>query len=159
MTELEVRIVSLESMRVASFQAYGNSPEYDAAKKLVDWAKPLGLLDDPEKHRIFGFDNPNPSPGSPNYGYEFWITIDADIEPESEVDIKEIPGGLYAVTRCEVKGDAYEVIPEAWKRLATWREDSKYECGNTYWMEEYICPFPFDISNEFTLDLYFPVIE
>lgn len=159
MTGLDVKIVRLEPMRVASFHAYGTSPELDAAKKLVDWAKPLGLLNDPERHRIFGFDNPTPSPGSSNYGYEFWIMIEAYMEPESEVDIKEIPGGLYAVTRCEVKGDAYEVIPETWERLAAWREDSKYGCGNTYWMEEYIDPFPFDVSNEFILDLYFPIIE
>ncbi len=159
MTELEVRIVKLEPMRVASFHAYGADPEHDAAKNLVDWAKPLGMLDDPEKYRIFGFDNPTPSPGSPNYGYEFWITIEADMEPESEVDIKEIPGGLYAVTRCEIKGDAYEVIPETWKRLVKWREDSEYGCGNTYWLEEHIAPSPFEVSNEFTLDLYFPITE
>jgi AraC family transcriptional regulator len=159
MNELEVKIVKLEPMRVASFHAYGNSPELDAAQRLVDWAKPLGLLDNPEKHRIFGFNNPSPSPGSPNYGYEFWITIEADMEPESEVDIKEIPVGLYAVTRCDVKEDAYEVIPETWKRLAAWRENSKYGCGNMYWLEEYTGPFPFDVSSEFTIDLYFPITD
>ena len=66
MSELDVRIVELEPMRVASFHAFGESPELKASKKLVDWAKPKGLLDAKGTHRIFGFNNPDPSPGSPN---------------------------------------------------------------------------------------------
>ncbi len=82
MNELDVRIVRLEPMRVASFHGFGTSPEHEAARKLIAWAKPGSLLDAPNKHRIFGFDNPCPSPGSPNYGYEFWITIEPYVKPE-----------------------------------------------------------------------------
>ena len=64
MSELDVRIVKLEPMRVASAHALGESPEHDAIEKLIAWAKPKGLLEDPEKHRVFGFNNPDPSPGS-----------------------------------------------------------------------------------------------
>ena len=100
MSEPDVRIVNLEPMRVASFHAYGDSPENEAGKKLIAWAKPKGLLDDPEKHRVFGFDNPSPTPGSPNYGYEFWIVIDPDQEIEDEVkaDCQEHRGVIYWAT-------------------------------------------------------------
>ena len=75
MSDLDVRIVKLEPVRVASFHGFGESPEDEAWNKLVAWAKPKGLLHDPQHHRIYGFNNPNPSPGSPNYGYEFWMAV------------------------------------------------------------------------------------
>lgn len=157
MSELEVRIANLEPMRVASAHAYSACPESDAHKKLVAWAKPKGLLDDPEKHRIFGFNNPDPSPGSPNYGYEFWIAVGPGVEPEGEIKVKEFPGGLYAVTRCEVQGDAYDVIPATWQQLVAWREGSKYKSAAHQWLEEHLGPF--EASEEFTLDLYLPIAE
>jgi AraC family transcriptional regulator len=160
MNELEVRIVKLEPMRVASAHAYSEGPEQDALEKLVAWAKPKGLLENPEKHRVFGFNNPDPSPGSPNYGYEFWITIDStvgsDAEPEGEIKMKEFPGGLYAVARCEVK-EPWKDIQATWKRLVAWRENSQYQGANHQWLEEHLGPL--ESSEEFVLDLYLPIAE
>jgi DNA gyrase inhibitor GyrI len=157
MGELEVRIVRLEPMRVASVHGFGESPEEEAWRKLEAWAKSKGLLEDPKRHRIFGFNNPDPSPGSPNYGYEFWIVVGPGVESEGGVKVKDFPGGLYAVTRCEVIGDPYEIIPETWKRLATWLEDSKYTYAHHQWLEEHIrlhAP-----GQDFVLDLYAPIAE
>jgi DNA gyrase inhibitor GyrI len=156
MSELEVRIVRLEPMRVASAHAYSESPEQDAMAKLVAWAKPKGLLEDLEKHRVFGFNNPDPSPGSPNYGYEFWIVVGPDVEPEGEIKIKEFSGGLYAVTRCEVKAP-WEDIPATWKRLVAWRENSKYRGASHQWLEKHLGLL--ESSEEFVLDLYLPIAE
>ena len=155
MSELQVRIVKLEPMRVASVHAHGASPENDAWEKLIAWAKPKGLLDDSGTHRIFGFNNPDPHPGSPNYGYEFWIAAGPEEKAEGEVTIKEFPGGLYAVTRCEVRGDAYDVIPQAWKQLAAWGEDSEYRSGTHQWLEEHLA----GDTDEFVLDLHLPIAE
>ena len=156
MSELDVRIVKLEPMRVASAHAFSESPEPEAGEKLIAWAKPKGLLDDPEKHRVFGFNNPDPSPGSPNYGYEFWIAVGPDVEPEGDIKIKEFPGGLYAVTRCEVK-NPWEDIPGTWQRLVAWSETSKYQMARHQWLEEHIGPF--GSSEEFTLALCLPIAE
>ena len=154
MSKLDVRIVELEPLRVASAHAYSASPEDDAMKKLLAWAKPGGLLGDPEQYRVFGFDNPSPSPGSPNYGYELWITIGPDVEPEGEIKAKEFPGGLYAVTRCEVK-NPWDDIPTTWKRLVAWREDSKYRAAHHQWLEEHLGPL--EAASEFVLDFYLPI--
>src|SRR4030042_6752269 len=160
MDELDVRISTLKPMRVGSFHSFGAIPEIDAAAKLVAWAKPKGYLDDPEKHRIFGFNNPNPSVGSPNYGYEFWIQIEPDMEVEKEVTVKEFEGGMYAVTRCEVKGNPYDEIGATWMKLAEWVENnSKYRYGTQQMLEEHVGPFPFDVSEDFTLDLYCSIQE
>ena len=157
MSKLDVRIVKMEPMRVASAHAHSASPEQDAIEKLIAWAKPRGLLEDPEKHRVFGFNNPDPSPGSPNYGYEFWIVVEPDVEPAGEIKAKDFAGGLYAVTRCEVSGDAYEVIPATWKQLVTWLENSKYRGGTHQWLEEHLSPL--GGTEEFVLDLYMPIAE
>ena len=95
MIDLEVRIVKLEPMRVASVRAISETPERDAWEKMRAWAEPKGLLDDVEKHLVFGFNNPNPSPDRKEYGYEFWICIGPDIEPESEIEVKDFVLDLY----------------------------------------------------------------
>jgi DNA gyrase inhibitor GyrI len=156
MNDFTVQIVQLNPMRVASVHAFGVSPENDAKEKLISWAKPKGLLDSPEKFRIFGFNNPDPSPESPNYGYEFWITVKPDMERTDQIKMKDFPGGLYAVSRCEVK-DPWRDIPKTWRQLAIWRENSRYEEANHQWLEENIGPI--DISNEFILDLHLPIAE
>jgi len=157
MSELEVRIVKLEPMRVASFLGFGASPEEMAWGKLIPWARTRGLLDGPEKPRLYGFNNPNPSKGSPNYGYEVWIVIDPDVEVEGDMEIKDFEGGLYAVTQCVVPKGFFDVIGDTWKRLVTWRDDSKYKCGNHQWLEESL---PLELPDtEFVLDLYLPISE
>ena len=156
MDELDVRISTLEPMRVVSFHAFGPSPELDAAAKLVEWAKPKGFLDEPKKHRIFGFNNPNPSTGTPNYGYEFWIQLEPDTEVEKGVSVKEFEGGLYAVTRSY----GIENITATWMKLAEWVENnSKYRYGTQQILEEHVGPFPFEVSEDFTLDLYCSIKE
>lgn len=157
MNPLDVYIVQLEPMCVASFHAFGPSPEQEAWKKLQDWAKPRGYLDQPEAHRVFGFNNPDPSEGSPNYGYEFWMVMGPDLQPEPGVEVKEFAGGLYAVTRCVVTGEHYEVIGETWHGLVAWRQNSRYEYAHHQWLEEH--PFIGKIPGGFTLDLFMPVKE
>ncbi|MBN1888648.1 MAG: GyrI-like domain-containing protein [Thermoflexales bacterium] len=155
MNNFEVRIVTLEPVRVASFHGFGEGPESVAWEKLAAWAKPQGLLDDPGKHRIFGFNNPDPSPASPNYGYEFWITLAPGAEPAGEVKVKEFPGGLYAVARCEAGGNPWESIPAAWKRLLAWCEDSPYKLARHQCLEENLSAT--DKPEDLVLDLYLPI--
>jgi DNA gyrase inhibitor GyrI len=158
MSEKNVRIVKLEPMQVASFLGFGPSPEEVAFEKLNAWAGPKGILKDRENHRIFGFNNPNPSAGSPNYGYEVWIVIDPDeVEPAEDVEVKEFPGGLYAVSECVVPKGFFDAIGEGWKELVAWREDSKYRGGSHQWLEEHLPVSPPDA--EFVLDLYLPIVE
>ena len=116
MSELDVKIVKLEPMCVASFHGFGNEPEMIAWEKMSNWAKAKGMKDG--SFRIFGFNNPDPTPGSPNYGYEFWITVGEDVESDGEAEVKAFPGGLYAVSHCEVKGD-FEAIEGERRPLQT----------------------------------------
>jgi DNA gyrase inhibitor GyrI len=157
MDDLDVRIVELELMRVASYLGFGESPEVLAWEKLFAWARPEGLLEDPETYRLFGFNNPDPSPGSPNYGYEVWMTIAPDVAPGGEGRVVDFEGGKYAVTRCEVPEGNFDVIGQTWKKLVAWREDSPYRCGTHQWLEESLPETP--PGMEFVLDLYLPIAE
>ena len=158
MSELEVRIVRLEPMRVAYALGFGEHPEMQAWTLILTWARPKGLLDGPPAHRFFGFNNPDPAPGSPNYGYEQWITVGPEVQGDGEVRVKGFSGGLYAVTRCSLK-----VIGETWHRLVAWKEDSTCHWGNMPCLEEALTP-PARVADiearpldEIILDLYLPI--
>lgn len=157
MDQLEVRIVRLEAMRVLSFHAFGASPEDAAWKKLEAWAKPRGYLDQPETHRIFGFNNPDPSEGSPNYGYEYWKQVGPEEQGDEQAEIKHFAGGLYAVTRCVVTGEHYEIIGATWHKLIAWQQNSRYKHAHHQWLEEHL--FIGKTPGGFTLDLYMPISE
>jgi DNA gyrase inhibitor GyrI len=152
MNPLDVRIVTLDPIRVASVLGFGPSPEYVAWEKLAAWAGPRGLLAEPDRPRIFGFNNPSPSPASPNYGYEFWIEVRLDVESDDQVQVKEFGGGLYAVTRCQ----GVETITDTWKQLVAWLAASPYRQAHHQWLEEHINAAD-ATPEELILDLYAPI--
>ena len=155
--QLNVRIVTLPPMRVASFYGYGAGPEMIAHGKLEEWARPRGLLQPNSGRLVFGFNNPSPTPGSPNYGYEVWIVVHPDTAPDGEARMLDFPGGLYAVTRCVVPEGDFAVIGNTWQQLNVWREDSPYKAGCHQWLEESL---PLDLPGvAFVLDLYLPLAE
>ena len=154
MSDLEVRIVQLEPMRVASALGFGTSPEPEAWSKILAFAAAKGI--DTEEARFFGFNNPNPSPGSPNYGYEQWITVGPEVEAEGEITIKEIPARRYAVAHCE----GLSTIGEVWRQLVLWFEDSAYR-KPSHWcecLEELLTP-PGTPYEEYVFDLYLPIAD
>lgn len=153
---LEVKIVTMEPMLVASFPAYGPEPETEAWERLVNWARPLGLLDDPEKHRIFGFDTTGPSSPSENRGYEFWIEVEPGFQPQTGIQIKSFSGGKYAVYRIEKVSNPWDTIPSSWQALVLWQEDSSYKMGKAQCLEQRIghADLPLD---ECSMDLYLSI--
>ena len=156
MTELDVQIVKLEPMRIASFHAFGQAPERDAWEKARAWAEPRGLLDSAEKHPVFGFNNPSPTKGQTEYGYEFWIRIESDMQVD---DIKtiEFPGGTYAVTTCKVIGDPLGPVPHVWQMLSKWVEGSSHRWRCTHELERIVNPGA--PESDLVIELYLPIEE
>ena len=152
MSELEVRIVELEPMRVACAHGYGKSPEELATEKMLAFMEARGITFD--DIRWFGFNNPNPSPGSPNYGYDVWIQVDPDVEGEGDIEIKEFEGGLYGVTRLKEVSN----IGDVWGQLVHWREDSPYQKGHHQWLENLLV-HPRTPYDDYTFDLYLPIVQ
>ncbi len=152
MAELEVAIESLGPMRVAWVQEFGSNPEERAWARLRAWAEPQGLLADPEKHPVFGFNNPAAAAGAREYGYEMWIAADAN--PCEGVAVKEFPGGRYATAVClPVSGGA---VPQTWKALLRWVHGSQYAWRRaTHELEQLMNPGA--PPQELVLKLYLPV--
>ncbi len=152
LSELEVRFIDLEPMRVASFKAVSESPEHEAFQMLYDWAHPRGLLNDLEKHPIFGFDNPRPTEGRKEYGYEFWVKVGDGYE-EDGVTLKDVPPARYAVTTCRSLKD----IGRDWMRLWEWTKAKGIEMDDAECLEKTHDPMASD--EELVLDLYLPIKE
>ena len=155
MSELEVRIVELDPMCVASFRAVGARPEVDAWGKLRAWAGPRGLLDDAGKHPVFGFNNPSPSPDCSAYGYELWISVDAAAEAVGDAEIKSFPGGRYAVTTCRLQGDPRGSVFDVWQQLWQWVQASEYTWRKTHELEK--VQDPGASEQDVVLELHLPI--
>jgi DNA gyrase inhibitor GyrI len=151
---MEVRIVRLEPMRVAYVNAFGATPEADAWKVLLGWAKGKGLLDGGRSYHLFGYDNP-PRGEKGLHGYDTWITVGTDVQcrPEERVQAKEFAGGLYAVTRCSVAD-----VVDTWMKLHEWVTNSRYQMDNRQWLEEHLT-LPQAPWQDVLLDLYYPLAE
>lgn len=98
--KINIRLERMKTIRATYFHAFSENPEEDAWKKAKIWAKEKGLIEKESKTRIFGrntYPTENPEP----HVYGIFITITPDTKVEKEVSIRFIPGGLYAVARCE----------------------------------------------------------
>jgi len=154
MTITDVRIVDLPPMRVASALGYGTEPEDQAGTMICEFARSIGLEPGRPGYRTFGFNNPNPAPGSPNYGYEMWLVVGPDVEAKPPIEIKEIPGSKYAVTRFTGLSN----IGRVWRELVAWFEDSPYTRPPNWCrcLEEVVNPAETD-PDKWTFDLYLPI--
>ncbi len=121
----EVRLEKLETMSAAHIHVLSDQPEEDASSKIMEWAKSNGYSDNGSAlkgARLFGrntYPTDNPEP----HGYELFLTGISDLRPEGEIDIKDIPGGLYAVMRFQNLAR----IGDAWRTLWEWVDQSHYE--------------------------------
>ncbi|MDD5220758.1 MAG: GyrI-like domain-containing protein [Candidatus Bipolaricaulis sp.] len=152
----EVRIVDLPPMRVASSLGFGKEPEDQAWKQMQAFAASAGIRLGEKGGQTYGFNNPDPAPGSENYGYELWLPVGADVEAKLPIQIKQAPGGKYAVTRFTGLSN----IGRVWKELAAWFEDSPYSCPPDFGqcLEALHNPLETD-PEKYVFDLYLPIAE
>ena len=154
MSDIDVKIITLAPMQVASALGFGEGPEVLAWEKIFNFLRQKGLWEDMESLNYYGFNNPDPTPASPNYGYEQWVVIPEAISGTEEVEIKQFPGGTYAVALCE----GIPNIFQRWKELFAWREDSPYQAGSHQWLEKWENPTKEGLSEEdMVMALYLPI--
>ena len=153
MSDIEVKIIELPSMRMISAYGFGGEPEGIAWEKIIAFAEKNKIDLSDGSVTTYGFNNPNPSKGSPNYGYEIWLPVAENVEPEGDLRVVDFTGGLYAVTN--FKG--LENIGQAWSEIVKWREDSKYKHGSHQCLEELLTT---DLPpEEFVFNIYLPIAE
>jgi len=149
-----VDLVQLEPMHVASVHCVGPAPEQQAWNTLLAWARAEGHAALLQTHRFFGFNHPDPAPGQVEHGYELWMTVDRDAHPGRQVTIKDVPGGLYAMTRCVGAGQ----LPEVWIELYDWVQASEHAWDWQHpYLEECLTPLAAR-SQDFVFKLYLPLL-
>lgn len=154
MSEIEVRIVELEPMRMISSYGFGSQPEGIAWEKIIAFGRKNNLIEEGEYPSTYGFDNPHPTKGSPNYGYEIWLPVDEDIQPEGDLRIVDFSGGLYAVTRFKNLHN----IGDVWGQLIKWQEGSRYKLA-THQCFEHLLEGAGGPPEGLVFDLYLPIAE
>ena len=154
MSEIKVRIVKLEPMRMVAAYGFGTQPEDIAWDKITGFVEKHNLKVGDEFPATYGFNNPNPTKGSPNYGYEIWLPVDDVIQPEGDLRIVDFQGGLYAVTRFK----DLQNIGEVWGQLVQWQQASKYHHGSHQWLE-HLLKGAGGPTAEFVFDLYLPISD
>ncbi len=151
----EVRIQTLEPLRVVSFRAASQEPEHDAFAAAFDWMDQQGLSL-MGGSRLFGFDmevSPEQAQAGQR-GYEVWASLPETHQPAPEAPVRSFGGGLYAVMKVsDPFTDPFAVIPTGWQRLAQWAEASQeYAIGSHQWLEEHI-----ETAEGTCLDLFLPL--
>ena len=147
--KIKVRLKRLDAMRAVFFHSLSNTPEEDAWNTAESWAKQNELLQISSSIRIFGrniYPTENPEP----HGYGIYITIPPDTQVESEVPVRSIPGGFYAVAKC----DGVEEMSIKWPDLWKWVENSEYQ-----YIGETKGEYGFELGFEEYLNWYSTLIE
>lgn len=150
----DVRIVDRPPMRVASSLGLGKAPEDQAWRQMHAFAVSAGIRLGQNGDPMYGFNNPEPTPGSEDYGYELWLPVDADIEAKPPIQIKQVPGGKYAVTRVTGLSN----IGRIWQEFDAWFADSPYSCppSSAQYLEALQNPLETD-PEKFVFDLLLPI--
>ena len=153
--ELEVRYVTLPDMTVASAVGFGKEPEHQAAVMMNEFTAKLGFTPGSSGHPSYGFNNPNPSSDKQEYGYELWCRVDPGTKPVPPIEIKQVPGARYAVTRFT----GLPNIGSVWKQFGAWFKSNHGDtlpCANQCWLESLQTPDEPD-PEKWVFDLYLAV--
>jgi len=145
----KVRLKRLDAMHAVFFYSLSNTPEEDAWNRAESWAKEKGLLQVDSSIRIFGrniYPTEHPEP----HGYGIYITVPPNIKVESEVPVPIIPGGLYAVSKCNGLEEMSIKWPELWK----WVENSEYQ-----YIGETKGEYGFELGFEEYINWYFALVD
>ncbi len=152
---LEVQIVRLGPMRVASLYTFGTDPVLGAWEKLGAWASPRGLWGKLSEHPVYGFSDSGCLSSDPRFGYEMWIKVNPDIDPGREDRTIDFYGGSYAVVRFDDSRGCYQNTLDVWLKLYDWCQTHHYWTGFHQRLEKFIIP-PSKAGN-LILDLYYPL--
>ncbi len=155
----DIRILKeIKPMRVAYYCYYGENPEAGAFNVINEWVLKNNIKLNNDSYRIFGYNAPDSELSKSGYGYEVCVTIPDDMNFDDEkVKIKNLEGGLYAVTAVDRGDNPGDNIIKAWDRFQKWLEGSKYAYGGHQWLEEHL-GFSEQAEHIGGIDLYMPIV-
>ncbi len=154
MTNLEVKLIDLDSMHVVVATGHGTDPEDEAWGEILDFARHQQLDPWDQTHRFFGFNNPDPDPVGADYEYEQWMTVSPDVEATAPMETLDVDGGRYAMVRIH----GLDTIGKAWQYLTGWCEDHGFsvDTDRNPCLEELLTPIEYP-PDQWEMNLYLAV--
>ena len=124
LTKLNVRIVQIPPITVASYHFIGENPEETVGNVISKFAKDVNLYEIKPDAKLYGFNHPDPCETGEPHGYEDWVTIPEDMEVPAPLVKKQFAGGLYAAHTIKFPNF------HEWNSLADWVKNSdKYDAN------------------------------
>ncbi|MBU2510783.1 AraC family transcriptional regulator [bacterium] len=94
-------------------------------ERLMRWAVPRGLFKPPETLFLSTYHDDPKITEDDKLRVSVCMTVPENTEVDGEVGKMKIPGGKFAVARCEIQADQYE---QAWDAvMGSWMPDSGYQ--------------------------------
>ena len=125
-----------------------------ALGKLCEWAGPRGLLQPGVEFIGLCYDDPDITPAE-KIRYDACITIESDIDPEGEIGIQTVEGGLYAMT---THHGSYTKLSETYAKLCgQWAPQNGYEIRSLPSLEIYLNSPEDTPEDELLTDVHIPI--
>jgi len=133
---MDVQVKEIPPRQVAFVRHIGPYNECGKAwDKLCTWAGPRGLLQPGVEFIGLCYDDPDITPAE-KIRYDACITIESDIDPEGEIGIQTVEGGLYAMT---THHGSYTKLSETYAKLCgQWAPQNGYEIRSLPSLEIYL---------------------
>ena len=152
---MQVEIQRIEPMRVAFMRHVGPYNECGKTwERFLTWAAPRGLLAPGATMLGVCHDDPEVTPPE-RIRYDVCLTVDEAFQPEGEVGVQEIAGGLFA--RATHFGP-YDRLNETYAALCgRWAPDSGYELRSAPCFEIYLNNPESTDPEDLLTDIYLPL--
>ncbi len=146
-----LRIISLPAMKVVVSNVMSESPEEEALRNVLEWAKENNLMG---TARIFGFNTTKYTPETTEYGWAACISIPEQVVVPDYLEEKNMPGGLYAAY------NSTNEVYNSWQTLIRLlKESEEYEVDKSrLCLEEHI-PSGDKEGNETIGNFYLTLLE
>jgi len=126
----------------------------EAYGKLMKWAGPRGLLNDPCTKSLTVYHDDPSITEIEKVRQSACLIVKEDVKVEGEIGKMTIPGGTYAVGHFEIAETQFE---EAWNTMCLWLTESGYEPKNGNPYELYHNNHMEHPEHKFILDICIPV--
>jgi len=153
---MSIEVKTLEPFDVAYMRAigpYGLDYATVTFNKLIEWAKPKGLMDNPQYLGIT-WDNPCVTPAE-KCRYDACLAVNDDINITEGADRQTVAGGLYAINHKEIVNHDFET---PWRELfQNWLPDSGYVPDDRPSFEKYLVIGKDDPKGRWVVEVHLPI--
>ncbi len=123
-------------------------------EKLMQWAKPKGLMDTPDFNFMTMYHDSYKVTAPDKVRMSIGIVVKEPVAVSGEVGLMKISAGKYIVGRFEIPLDAFE---KAWTSMFVWMNENGYKATDRPPFELYHNDFRTHPEKKFILDMYIPI--